>query len=195
MQIDRFTNDADLIRQACDTSLRCYFDGVVSDIALRPTDSDDTVAWEIKAAQSMPEAAIGADKSRRKADKAETARNVIRAVVYLGESTPLMVPIPEGNRGPVLEMCARISRQLKWVGVGRHLFKYASGSVEFITSGKAPLLYGQIIDCPYLTEALLRCVSRSEMGDIRDLTGCPHGYATRVQRGRVGLGKDECAAA
>lgn len=118
----------------------------------------------------MPEAAIGADKSRRKVDKPETVRNVIRAVVDLDKSTPLMVPIPEGNRGLALEMCARISRQLKWVGVGRHLFKYASGSVEFITSGKASLLYGQIIDCPYLTEALLRCVSRLEMGVIRDLT-------------------------
>lgn len=133
----------------------------------------------------MPEAAIGADK-------AETARNVIRAVVDLDESTPLMVPIPEGNRGPALEMCARISRQLKWVGVGRHLFKYASGSVEFITSGKAPLLYGQIIDCPYLTVCAL-------LGDGRytefNLEGCPYGYVTGVQRGRVGLGKDERAAA
>lgn len=61
----------------------------------------------------MPEAAIGTDKSRRKADKAETARNVIRAVVDLDESTLLVVPIPEGNRGPALEMCAQISRQLK----------------------------------------------------------------------------------
>lgn len=42
--------------------------------------------------------------------------------------------------------------------------------MEFITSGKAPFLYGQIIDCPYLTEALFRYVPRSEMGDIRDLT-------------------------
>ena len=68
----------------------------------------------------MPEAVIGADKSRREADKAETARHVIRAVVDLDEFTPLMVTIPEGNRGPILEMCAQISRRLKWVGVGRH---------------------------------------------------------------------------
>ena len=108
----------------------------------------------------MPEAAIGADKSRREADKAETARHVIRAVVT----------ISEGNRGPILEMCAQISRRLKWVGVGRHSFKYATGRLELPISGKAPLTYGKIIDYLYLSELLLRFASLSEMGDIRVLT-------------------------
>lgn len=276
VQIDRLTNDADLIRQACDTSLRCYFSSgtdefhnvltnvatahqfvvvaedkmgggglgtgegdvrrkepdpssegsvagsvmsslregpsgirtagsvVVSDITLRPTDSDGTVAREIKATLSMPEVAIGRYKSRRKADEAETARNVIRAAVDPDESTPLVVPVPEGNRGPALEMCARISRRLKWVRVGQYHIKYATGRVEFITFGKAPLLYGQIIDCPYMTQDLLWGAPRTETADIRELTlkvalmDMQRPMFLPAQRGGVGLGKahsDKHAAA
>lgn len=107
------------------------------DIILRSTDSDDTVARESKAALSMPEVTIGRYKSRRKADKAETARNVI----WWTSMNPLDC-LPRAIRGPTLEMCARISRGLNWVAVAQSMRIKATGTLEYIKSGKAPLLYG-----------------------------------------------------